>query len=279
MHGTKAGRVCAEVEAGAGPTPSPVARLARVKTAPRPMPSPRTAERCAAADDAPLHRSKSFEAGPLLEAASKQDRAPDTVYSLPFPVIVAPEALTTGPAEVLEGADPAKKKAVAPPAYRWHAVVPLVKPEQPPEQAAPAAAASASSEECGLQPDQEPPHTTMPGAAAPAAGPVTDPTLAPGIFEGGQGELVACPTAGTVFEDILRRRIVQNGHLATVEMKPDPEMAAREKKAEEDSLAATKAGMSEAQLQGIIDATASLKAAQVSRLCSNLTPPLPRTQP
>ena len=62
-------------------------------------------------------------------------------------------------------------------------------------------------------------------------------------------------------------------------MKPDPEMAAREKKAEEDSLAATKAGMSEAQLQGIIDATASLKAAQVSRLCSNLTPPLPRTQP
>mmetsp|Transcript_21582 Transcript_21582/g.51491 ORF Transcript_21582/g.51491 Transcript_21582/m.51491 type:complete len:838 (+) Transcript_21582:296-2809(+) len=67
-----------------------------------------------------------------------------------------------------------------------------------------------------------------------------------------------------VFEDILRRRIVQNGHLATVEMKPDPEMAAREKKAEEDSLAATKAGMSEAQLQAIIDATASLKAAQLA---------------
>ena len=122
-------------------------------------------------------------------------------------------------------------------------------------------------------------------------------------------------------QDILRRRIVQNGHLATVEMKPDPEMAAREKKAEEDSLAAakagmreadphpspiivspipgpnpgpspakagmseanpdpsplffspipspspnpnpTKAGMSEAQLQAVIDATASLKAAQV----------------
>ena len=33
---------------------------------------------------------------------------------------------------------------------------------------------------------------------------------------------------------------MQNGHLATVEMKPDPEMAAREKKAEEDSLAAAK---------------------------------------
>ena len=39
---------------------------------------------------------------------------------------------------------------------------------------------------------------------------------------------------------------MQNGHLATVEMKPDPEMAAREKKAEEDSLAAAKAGMREA---------------------------------
>merc|ERR1719217_794405 len=67
-----------------------------------------------------------------------------------------------------------------------------------------------------------------------------------------------------VFEDILRRRIVQNGHLATVEMKPDPEMAAREKKAEEDNLAAAKAGMSEAQLQAVIDATASLKAAQLA---------------
>ena len=39
---------------------------------------------------------------------------------------------------------------------------------------------------------------------------------------------------------------MQNGHLATVEMKPDPEMAAREKKAEEDSLAAAKARMREA---------------------------------
>jgi len=68
----------------------------------------------------------------------------------------------------------------------------------------------------------------------------------------------------SVFEDILRRRLVQNAHLATVEMKPDPEMAAREKKAEEDSLAATKAGMSEAQLQGIIDATKLLKAAQLA---------------
>jgi hypothetical protein len=30
------------------------------------MPSPKTAEHGAPADDAPLHRSKSFEAGPLL---------------------------------------------------------------------------------------------------------------------------------------------------------------------------------------------------------------------
>jgi hypothetical protein len=70
MHGTKAGGIYVEVDAGAGPTPSPVAGLiaglARVKTAPRPMPSPKTAEHGAPADDAPLHRSKSFEAGPLL---------------------------------------------------------------------------------------------------------------------------------------------------------------------------------------------------------------------
>ena len=227
MHGTKAGGACVEADAGAGPTP--VKGLARVKTAPRPMPSPQTAEHGAPADDAPLHRSKSFEAGSVLEAASKQDRAPDTVYSLPFPVIIAPEALMTDPAEGAEGAEgaePAKKKAVVP-AYHWHAVVPLVKSEQPPEQAAPAAAAS---EVRGLQPDQDLPRTAVPGAAAPAAGAVPDPTLAPGVFEGGAGELVT-PTADTVFEDILRRRIVQNGHLATVEMKPDPEMAAREKKA------------------------------------------------
>ena len=97
----------------------------------------------------------------MLEAASKQDRAPDTVYSLPFPVIIAPEALTppnpaevqvelaevTEVTEVEEGAEPAKKKAVVPPVYKWHAVVPLVKSEQqePPEQAAPAAAASEAS--------------------------------------------------------------------------------------------------------------------------------------
>ena len=143
----------------------------------------------------------------------------------------------------------------------------------------------------------------------------------------------------SVFEDILRKRIVQNGHLATVEMKPDPEMAEREKKArrppraaphaprptrrapraaphtprltprtpyiptlhtahcaphtphtphptphtphhtthtprltphashfaqaEEASLAETKAKMSASELQGIIDATKFLKAAQV----------------
>ena len=192
----------------------------------------------------------------MLEAASKQDRAPDTVYSLPFPVIIAPEALTppnpaevqvelaevTEVTEVEEGAEPAKKKAVVPPVYKWHAVVPLVKSEQqePPEQAAPAAAAS---EVRGLQLDQGPPRTAMPGTAAPAAGGAgpNPSTLTPGIFEGALGELATSPTADTVFEDILRRRIVQNGHLATVEMKPDPEMAAREKKAEEDSLAATKA--------------------------------------
>ena len=173
----------------------------------------------------------------MLEAASKQDRAPDTVYSLPFPVIIAPEALTTpNPAEVqvelaevtevtevAEVAEPAKKKAVVPPVYKWHAVVPLVKSEQqePPEQAAPAAAAS---EVRGLQLDQGPPRTAMPGAAAPAAGGAgpNPSTLTPGIFEGGLGELATSPTADTVFEDILRRRIVQNGHLATVEMKPDP---------------------------------------------------------
>jgi len=68
----------------------------------------------------------------------------------------------------------------------------------------------------------------------------------------------------TVFEDLLRTRIVQNGHLATVEMRPDAALADRLKAAEEGVLAEAKAKMSAAQLQGVIDATSRLKAAQLA---------------
>merc|ERR1719329_1400150 len=110
------------------------------------MLSPRSAERGAALDDAPPYRSKSFETGPRLEAAPTQARAPDAVYALPFPVVIAPEALITGPVEaanvphVADVAEPARKKPAAQPevpaTYRWHAVVPLVKPAELPQHEA-----------------------------------------------------------------------------------------------------------------------------------------------
>jgi len=66
-----------------------------------------------------------------------------------------------------------------------------------------------------------------------------------------------------VFEDILRKRIVQNGHLATVEMVPDTTLAAKLAQQEEETLAAAKAKMSAADLREVISATEKLKAAQL----------------
>ena len=67
-----------------------------------------------------------------------------------------------------------------------------------------------------------------------------------------------------VFENLLKERLVRNGHLATVEMQPDAEMAGRLQKAEEEVLEQAKAKMSDEQVQGVIDATAKLKQAQLA---------------
>ena len=66
-----------------------------------------------------------------------------------------------------------------------------------------------------------------------------------------------------VFEDLLQRLIVDNDHLATVELVPDAELADKQKKEEEAVLAAAKAKMSPEQIQKVIEETKTLKEAQL----------------
>ena len=53
-----------------------------------------------------------------------------------------------------------------------------------------------------------------------------------------------------VFEELLQRLIVDNQHVATVELAPDPELGAAQKQEEADLLAKVKSGMSEEELKG-----------------------------
>jgi len=66
-----------------------------------------------------------------------------------------------------------------------------------------------------------------------------------------------------VFEELLQRLIVDNKHMATVELAPDTSLAEQQKAAEEAVLAKAKAAMSEAEIQQVIDSTKSLKEAQL----------------
>jgi len=66
-----------------------------------------------------------------------------------------------------------------------------------------------------------------------------------------------------VFEELLQRCIVDNKHLATVELTPDASLAEQQKAAEEAVLAKAKEGMSEADVARVISDTKSLKEAQL----------------
>jgi len=66
-----------------------------------------------------------------------------------------------------------------------------------------------------------------------------------------------------VFETLLTQMLVDNQHLATVELVPDETMADSQKAAEEAELAAVKASMSDDDLEGVIVATKQLKEAQL----------------
>jgi Zn-dependent M16 (insulinase) family peptidase len=66
-----------------------------------------------------------------------------------------------------------------------------------------------------------------------------------------------------VFEDILQRLIVDNQHLAIVELAPDAALGEKLKSTEEAVLAKAKAAMSPEQVQAVIDETQALKKAQL----------------
>ena len=69
-----------------------------------------------------------------------------------------------------------------------------------------------------------------------------------------------------VFEELLQRFIVDNKHLATVELAPDATLAEQQKAAEVAVLAKAKEGMSEADVQRIIADTKALKEAQLREI-------------
>ena len=65
-----------------------------------------------------------------------------------------------------------------------------------------------------------------------------------------------------VFETLIRRQLLDNPHRTTVLFTPDPELAAREAAEERARLDAARAGMSEDDLQAVIEQTRALKRLQ-----------------
>ncbi|MBN2124977.1 MAG: insulinase family protein [Deltaproteobacteria bacterium] len=69
---------------------------------------------------------------------------------------------------------------------------------------------------------------------------------------------------GTFFESMIDRWFLENPHRTTVMMEPDPDMARREEEEEMRRLQEARAGMSEKDLQKILQGAAKLKAMQAA---------------
>merc|ERR1719221_675941 len=83
-------------------------------------------------------------------------------------------------------------------------------------------------------------------------------------FEAPLAELKGRLAAGEkVFEGLLSRLLLDNGHRTTVELAPDETLAAKLQGEEERVLAEAKAKMSAAEVEEVITSTAALKAAQL----------------
>jgi hypothetical protein len=65
-----------------------------------------------------------------------------------------------------------------------------------------------------------------------------------------------------VFQDLIKKYLVNNAHRITVEMTPDAEMEAKRVKDEESMLAAVKASMNEQQINEVIEMSKALREAQ-----------------
>ena len=79
-----------------------------------------------------------------------------------------------------------------------------------------------------------------------------------------------------VFQELVRKYLLQNSHRVTVEMTPDVGLEARQVQEEEGRLSAIKAGLSPAQLDEIILQTKALKEAQAAEDSAEARTSLPR---
>jgi len=79
-----------------------------------------------------------------------------------------------------------------------------------------------------------------------------------------------------IFEELITKYILKNGHRLTVEMKPDVTLEEKQQKEEEEKLAKIKAGMTDADLEKVIEATSTLKAAQAAEDSPEAKATIPR---
>ena len=79
-----------------------------------------------------------------------------------------------------------------------------------------------------------------------------------------------------VFEDLLEKLIIQNEHLATVELAPDGNLAKVQLEAEAKRLAEVKESMSQDEIAGVIESTKSLKEAQLKEDSEEALASIPR---
>jgi Zn-dependent M16 (insulinase) family peptidase len=87
--------------------------------------------------------------------------------------------------------------------------------------------------------------------------------LSPLAFEGPLAAIKARVAAGErYFEGLLKRNLVDNRHRTVLVLKPDPALAEREAQAERERLETVRAGMSALDLQGLVEATITLKRMQ-----------------
>ena len=80
----------------------------------------------------------------------------------------------------------------------------------------------------------------------------------------------------TYLQNLIGEYLIQNSHRATLILEPDPELNERLETAEREKLAQIKAGMSEAELQAIIEQTRELKRIQETPDSAEVLAEIPR---
>ena len=107
---------------------------------------------------------------------------------------------------------------------------------------------------------------------------IYDKNAADGVrFEAALSELKADLAAKKpVFQDLLKKYIINNKHCVTVEMKPDASLESKQLEEEANRLKAIKDAMTEDQIKDVIESTKLLKAAQAAEDSPEARATLPR---